>query len=325
MKDLISVIVPVYNVAAYLPECLDSILSQDHRALEIILIDDGSTDGSGEICDGYGQRDRRIRVLHQQNAGAAAAKNAGLRAASGEYLSFVDSDDFLEPQVYGYMLGILKEYNADAAEFSFRDLYRDRGEDQILFQERQVLTGREYLTQFTKDWSCALLWNKLYRRALFAGVFFEEGHKIDDEYFTYQGFLKADKVVCDGKIVYNYRRRRSSVMQSPAAAAQRLLDRIDAISKRREKAAAEAPELRRIFDTEYVDALIYMAKYPDNTGKTIDLLNNMHRAYLLTPGNTLPPKRFWQGIAALLLTSGERLLARLPQETEEANRAQYYP
>ena len=97
MKDVISVIVPVYNVAAYLPECLDSILSQDYDKLEVILIDDGSTDDSGTICDDYARRDSRIRVIHQKNGGAAAAKNAGLRAATGEYLSFADSDDFLEP------------------------------------------------------------------------------------------------------------------------------------------------------------------------------------------------------------------------------------
>ncbi len=109
MKDVISVIVPVYNVSAYLPECLDSILSQDYEKLEVILIDDGSTDDSGAICDAYAQRDSRIRVIHQKNGGAAAAKNAGLRAAAGEYLSFADSDDFLEPKAYAYMMSLLKE------------------------------------------------------------------------------------------------------------------------------------------------------------------------------------------------------------------------
>ena len=97
MEGVISVVVPVYNVADYLPACLDSILSQDYDALEVILIDDGSTDASGAICDDYAARDSRVRVIHQKNGGAAAAKNAGLRAAGGEYLSFVDSDDYLEP------------------------------------------------------------------------------------------------------------------------------------------------------------------------------------------------------------------------------------
>lgn len=97
MSGLISVIIPVYNVAAYLPECLDTALSQSYSNLQVILIDDGSTDSSGAICDEYAANDSRIVVIHQKNGGAAAAKNAGLRVATGKYLSFVDSDDYLEP------------------------------------------------------------------------------------------------------------------------------------------------------------------------------------------------------------------------------------
>lgn len=109
MNDLISVIIPVYQVADYLPECLDSVLSQDHRNLEVILIDDGSKDDSGTICDRYAAADDRVKVIHQKNSGAAAAKNAGLRIATGEYLSFVDSDDYLEPNVYSYMVSCRAE------------------------------------------------------------------------------------------------------------------------------------------------------------------------------------------------------------------------
>ena len=210
MNDLISVIMPVYNVASYLPQSIESVLNQDHRNLELILIDDGSTDKSGAICDAYADQDCRVRVIHQSNGGAAAAKNAGLRIASGTYLTFVDSDDYLEPNVYGYMLQVLRESDADAAQFSFQDLYRTHTEPQIL--QPCILTEKEYLVRFTKDWSCALLWNKLYKRSLFEGVFFEEGRKIDDEYFTYQGFLNPCKVVFDDRIIYNYRRRASSVM-----------------------------------------------------------------------------------------------------------------
>ena len=93
---MISVIIPVYNVEKYISQCLDSVCNQTYSDLEIILVDDGSTDASGEICDIYACHDKRIHVIHQENSGAAAAKNAGLRVASGEYLSFVDSDDFLE-------------------------------------------------------------------------------------------------------------------------------------------------------------------------------------------------------------------------------------
>ena len=139
MNQTISVIVPVYNVEAYLPQCVDSILHQDYPDLEVILIDDGSTDHSGEICDRYATADSRIRVIHQKNGGAAAAKNAGLRIAAGEYLSFVDSDDYLEPNVYGFMLETLLDNQADAVQFSFREVFRSRTEEQLLTPE--VLEG----------------------------------------------------------------------------------------------------------------------------------------------------------------------------------------
>ena len=118
MKDMISVIMPVYNVAQYLPQSIESVLNQDYRNMELILIDDGSKDASGEICDRYARSDSRVRVIHQKNGGAAAAKNAGLRAASGEYLSFVDSDDYLQPNVYGYMVRTLLDCGADVVQFA---------------------------------------------------------------------------------------------------------------------------------------------------------------------------------------------------------------
>ena len=287
MKDVISVIVPVYNVAAYLPECLDSILSQDYDKLEVILIDDGSTDDSGAICDDYARRDSRIRVIHQKNGGAAAAKNAGLRAATGEYLSFADSDDFLEPGAYAYMLALLKENDADIVRCAFQNRFRTRTEQWLAGEDRCVMEGKAFLVRFTTDWTCGLLWNKLYKRALFDGIFFEEGHKIDDEYFTYQGVMNAAKVVCDPRVVYNYRQRASSVMQSPAARAQIAVDR---------------------FDISFVDALSYLADYPDNTEESIRLLKYYARRYFLQRGNTFPPRHLLKAVFLMYVTGTERLL-----------------
>ena len=292
MNDLISVIMPVYKVEAYLPQSIESVLNQDHRNLELILIDDGSPDNSGAICDAYAARDSRVRVIHQKNGGAAAAKNAGLRIASSTYLSFVDSDDYLEPNVYGYMLKTLQAQNADAVQFSFRDVYTDRTEPQILTP--CVLNEREYLVRFTKDWSCPLLWNKLYKRSLFDGIFFEEGHKIDDEYFTYQGFLNPCKVVFDDKIIYNYRKRASSVMSSPEAGEQRILDTIDSIVKRREKVVEKWPELRRAFDENYLDAVWYLSGNIYSTEKTITVLKGHLKAYFSHFGNSIPPRYLWK-------------------------------
>lgn len=311
MKDLISVVVPVYNVAAYLPECMESLLRQDHSCLEIILIDDGSTDGSGAICDSYAAKDNRVKVIHQKNAGAAAAKNAGLRIATGEYLAFADSDDYLEPDSYSYMLRLLKDSGADAAECSFRYVSPNTSEDQILYPEKVLFSGMEYLLRYTKGWNCALLWNKLYKRTLFDGIFFEEGHRIDDEYFTYQGMMNAKLVVCDGKVVYNYRRRRSGAMLNPQAGQQRMLDRVDYMDKRRRNVGRRFPELKQAFDTEFLDAMVYFTAYPENTLVSLAQIKKALRNYLLEWGNTIPPRYLWRGIVGVLLTPSKTLLEKI--------------
>ncbi len=324
MKGVISVIVPVYQVEAYLPQCLDSILAQNYEKLEVILIDDGSKDQSGAICDACAARDSRVKVIHQKNAGAAAAKNAGLRAATGEYLSFVDSDDYLEPGAYRYMAELLREENADAVQCAFRDVYRTREEDQILHPGRQILDNKTYLLRFPKDWSCALLWNKLYKRALFDGVFFEEGHKIDDEYFTYRGFLEPCRIVLDDRVIYNYRKRASSVMGSPAAAEQRILDCLDAIDKRRQRVSHRWPELKGAFDESLVDALWYLSENPGNTERTLSALKAGLRRYLTTWGNAVPPRYLWRLLAKMYLTPTEKLAARCEEKRKAAVLDDYF-
>lgn len=324
MKDMISVIVPVYNVASYLPQCVESILHQDYKNLEVILIDDGSKDASGAICDRYAAFDSRIRVIHQKNGGAAAAKNAGLRVACGDYLSFVDSDDFLEPNVYGYMLEVLTCEGADVAQFAFRNVFKTRTEDQVIHSGRSVMDGKDYLVRFTKDWTCALLWNKLYKRSMYDGVFFEEGHKIDDEYFTYQGFLKGCKVVCDDRIIYNYRKRASSVMSSPESAEQLVLDCLDAIVKRREKVLSVYPDLRKAFDENYLDALWYLSGNTGSTERTISLLKAHLKAYFRTKGNSLPPRYLWKRLWGMYMTSTEALLKTAKENADTPDLQAYF-
>lgn len=324
MNDVISVIMPVYNVADYLPQCIESVLNQDYPNLEVILIDDGSTDESGRICDRYASQDSRIRVIHQKNGGAAAAKNAGLRIATGEFLSFVDSDDYLEPNVYGYMLDVLKSHNADAAQFHFRDVYRNRTEDQIIHNERTVMDGKSYLLRFPKDWSCALLWNKLYKRELYDGVFFEEGHKIDDEYFTYRGFLRECKVVCDTRIIYNYRRRASGVMGSSQAGEQRILDCLDAIAKRRERVVCCFPEMKKSFDENYLDTIWFLSENVSSTDRTITVLKSHLKDYFRTKGNTFPPRYLWPMLFRLAFTSTEKLLKECQQKRGDFDKEEYF-
>ena len=324
MNQTISVIIPVYNVADYLPQCLDSVLSQDHRDLEVILIDDGSTDASGAVCDAYAAADSRVRVIHQKNGGGAAAKNAGLRIATGTYLSFVDSDDYLEPDVYGYMLSALEQSGADAIHCNFREVYRNRTEDCVVHTGRSLVNSRDYLVRFTKDWSCPLLWNKLYRRNLFDGVFFEEGHKIDDEYFTYQGFLGECSILCDERIIYNYRKRRSSVMSRPEVAGQRLMDCLDSTVKRREKVLAVHPELRREFDANYLDAIWYLSENYGMNAETVTVLKEHLRRYFREKGNSLPPRFLWLRLLKLWMTPAAKRAEICDSRQEKIDPADYF-
>lgn len=323
MDKRISVIVPVYNVEAYLPQCLESVLGQSYGALQVILVDDGSTDGSGEICDRFAARDGRVRVVHQKNAGAGAAKNAALALAEGTYLSFVDSDDFLEPGAYRHMVDLLEKNRADAVQCGFREVYRDGGEEHRPAAE--TLSARAYLLRFLKDWSCALLWNKLYRRALFDGVRFPEGRRIDDEFFTYQGFLGEGTVVTDGRIVYNYRKRRSSVMSSPASAEKLVLDNLEAVVRRREQVLRRYPELRRAFDENYLDVLWYLMGNPGATRRTVTTLKSHIRAYFRTRGNTFPPRWLWGRLWRAYFEDTERILERAGREKADGELERFFP
>lgn len=309
MSDIISVIIPVYNVEAYLPQCLDSVLTQSYSSLQIILIDDGSTDNSGVICDEYAAKDSRIHVIHQKNGGAAAAKNAGLRVATGKYLSFVDSDDYLEQDAYSFMVNQMLNFGADVIQCSFRDIFRNKEISHPIEMNRTDYTVTQYLELFTKDWTCGLLWDKLYVRSLFDGIFFEEGHKIDDEYFTYRGIMNASKIARSDRIVYNYRKRRSSVMLSTESSEQIVKDRIDYLSKRRINVIARFPELRKAFDRHFVEAMIILSRDPAVTKKSNKLIKNHLCTYLKEKYHTSIDIHLWPALLRLTLGIEKKYLA----------------
>ena len=190
----ISVIVPVYNVAAWLPRCVDSILAQTCKNMEILLVDDGSSDASGRICDAYAEKDPRIRVVHKENGGLSSARNAGLDMASGEYLGFVDSDDWIEPGMYAEMLGLMEKYDAQLVCAGRCDVDGGTGEKAVgLCPEREEcvsgeeLAGRIFLWDHCDSSAC----DKLYRRELFDGIRYPEGKTCEDIPVTYRLALKA--------------------------------------------------------------------------------------------------------------------------------------
>lgn len=213
---LVSIIVPIYNVEACLRPCIESIQNQTYSNLEILLIDDGSPDNSGRICDEYAEKDPRIRVLHNKNGGAAAARNAGIDAATGEYISFVDGDDTLINTMVEELLANLHETESDVSVCSRKAVYGTHtccskglpASDIIIFTQPTIA---QYVMQ-TKFHSAAP-WGRLYRRAFLGDLRFDTSHLCFEDYvFSVKLSLKAEKVCYTNRPLYNYFQRPGSAM-----------------------------------------------------------------------------------------------------------------
>ncbi len=320
----ISVIVPIYNVERYLSECIESILNQTYRYLEVILIDDGSTDQSGKICDNYAEQDFRVKVIHQKNGGAANAKNAGLKVATGKYLAFLDGDDFLEKDAYLHMIKELEEYQADVVQCCLRYIYCNRKEDKIVNKKITIFDTKSYLEKYTWDWTCGLMTDKLYKRKLFEGIFFEEGHKIDDEFFTYQGIMRAKKIVYYPKIVYNYRQRKSSVMYTESSQQRIVLDKLDYLNKRRRKVISAFPELDQIFNEHYLNMLLSLSKDPYSTSQSIKEIKELLNEYFHERNNCQIPWGLKFGLWKLRYSSVNKLLKSVTQDQSTFSAEDYF-
>ena len=213
-KPLISVIVPVYNVEAYLPKCVDSILAQTYVNLEIILVEDGTKDSSGRICDEYAKKDPRIRVIHKENGGLSSARNAGMDIAKGDYFGFVDSDDWIEPDMYEKMLGLAEKYDADLVCASRYDVDGATGERTLGLHHKQeeCISSMEMLGRvFTWNGCDSAAWDKLYRRHLFDRIRYPLGMYSEDIAIFYKLMEKANRVALCPQPFYNYIHRENSI------------------------------------------------------------------------------------------------------------------
>ena len=216
MTEQISIILPVFNVEGYLRECIDSILCQTYTNFELIIIDDGSSDHSGQICDEYGKIDSRITVIHQHNQGLSAARNRGIAEAKGEYIAFVDSDDMIYPHTYEKAIKAALENEADIVCF---DIMRvdNAGENIGAIEcphKNELLDMENALCALCGARIRDYAWNKLYKRELFADVGYPVGKLMEDVYTTYKVFLKAQKIYCLDEILYAYRQRVGSILHT---------------------------------------------------------------------------------------------------------------
>lgn len=214
MGELISVIIPIYNVEAYLDECIASVIAQTYSNLEIILVDDGSPDNCPQMCDEWAAKDSRIRVIHKENGGLSDARNAGIDIATGEYIAFVDSDDWIEPEMYEIMLAALKNENADICACNILSCFPDRicpwG-----CQEYAVGEPERFLEMIYSDTSFPVAaWNKLYPRWMWEDIRFPVGKICEDAFTTYRLVHSAKRIVQIPEALYCYRIRENSIMTS---------------------------------------------------------------------------------------------------------------
>lgn len=252
-EELISAIVPIYNVRPYLEKCFDSIARQSYQNLEIILVDDGSTDGSGELCEDLSKRDGRVRVIHKKNGGLGSARNAGIDAARGAILSFVDSDDWIEPGMYETLSGIMCRENAQIIACGIKRV-SETGEVsyyQDNLKERSVYTREEALLELPKNERLSnSMCNKLFRRETIQGLHINEQIYYEDNPFTPQCIARAERIAYTAEPFYCYFERTGSISRKKFS--EREFDRVTADRMRLEFYHEHFPQC------EYAAAIAYI-------------------------------------------------------------------
>ncbi len=212
---LVSVVIPVYNVCKYVSQCLDSVLCQSYQNLEIIVIDDGSSDGSGLVCDDFSRKDSRIRVIHQENQGLSSARNTGLNSMTGEIVAFLDSDDAFHPEMIQRMVSVIVAEDADVVTCSYSKHYTEKhmpiqplGEYQTVIYDR---TGAlKALIEGKISW---FVWDKIYKRKCFENIRFPHGHVYEDVDTIYKVLAISDKIVYCCEPLVMYRKRVGSITE----------------------------------------------------------------------------------------------------------------
>lgn len=269
MSPTISIIVPVYNVECYLERCINSLINQTYKNIEIVLVDDGSTDKSGIICDGFRKQDGRVRVIHKKNGGLSDARNVGIVESSGEYILLIDSDDFIVQTMCEELIKVAEETDADLV--SFREEKIDAESGKVLENAAtetktvKVMTGYEagknYLYgKYIQHSACS----KLYKRELFNKVLFPVGMLAEDYATTYLYVFYSDKVAYYDRKLYYYSIRANSIMTQRSM--KLTLDVYKIACKIYEFELKNFPDEKRVVETAYVNCLL----------KTIARIYNEH-------------------------------------------------
>lgn len=285
-NELISVIVPVYKVEDYLKRCVDSILNQTYENFELILVDDGSPDNCGQMCDIYAELDARIRVVHKENGGLSDARNAGLKVCTGDYIVFIDSDDWISKYYLEQLYCILKSTGSDVVECEVIKTDKMIMEDENLPDAQySEYNTEEALSLLIQD-KCfhQYVWNKIYRKSVIEDIWFEKGKTNEDEFWTYQVFGKSQKITKMNFELYYYFQRASSIMGTGFNIKR--LDAIEAKAERQNYLDVNFPSLVKkgrlnlFFSCMYAGqmSIIYLDK--NEKKKAFSLLKNIIEKYI---------------------------------------------
>ena len=234
MTNDISIIVPIYKVEKQLDRCIKSILNQTFINFELILVDDGSPDNCGKICDEYKRKDKRVKVIHKENGGLSDARNTGLNIATGKYIGFVDSDDIIHPEMYERMYNCINKYNADIVQCKFKKFKSIEDINKLSNINNaniEYYTSKEAIIDMIDNNKINVnTWNKLYKRELFENERFPKGKIHEDEFLTYKLIYKSNKVAYINEELYYYYQNDNGIMNGSNLLKR--LDRIEALEER---------------------------------------------------------------------------------------------
>lgn len=289
MQPLISIIVPVYNVDLFLERCIESIVKQTYKNLEIILIDDGSTDKSALICDNWEKKDQRIKVIHKENGGLSDARNCGMQEMHGEYVLFVDSDDWIEQEMIEILYLKLKEKSADICECKFRrvstEMVHKNNYRNSCITVLEV-THMESVKKCIKQEIQPVVWNKIYKQDVIKDTYFPVGKCNEDEFWTYKVIDKCKKIIQIDCVLYNYFVRDNSIINQKYS-----LKRLDGLEGRYQRMLyfKKYPEIYLLAKNHmffecmyhYQMALLYLdtKEKKESSNIIFDIKNSLHISY----------------------------------------------
>ncbi|MCT2160841.1 glycosyltransferase family 2 protein [Granulicatella adiacens] len=292
MEPKISIIVPVYNVEQYLERCVESLMSQSYKNIEILLINDGSTDNSGKLCDEIAKRDSRITVYHKENGGLSDARNYGVDKATADFVGFVDSDDYVDEDMYEVLLSNLLKYDAEISFCRLYDVYNDQVLKDESKNEPYLMTSEEAIKMVleAKIFSVTAV-NKLYKKSLFNQIRFEKGKIAEDAFLMVDLLSRCQKIAATEVHKYYYMHRENSITTQKFT--PKFLNVIEAYEKNAKIVAEKYPNLQYQADTRicwayfYVlDRLLKDEAYKDSALEA-QLIQNLKKYKKFILGNSL--------------------------------------